>query len=261
MSIILIVIVGLLSGCTGPQITEYFNEEYTANENTILKVSTINGKLEIYSWDGDTVKVDAVKKSRIGQEELDKIDIIVTESNDMIDISAEYTGTRATTPSVDMNIKIPSNVTVESATTSNGAVIIEGVKGDLDAETSNGGIFIDDVDGYVSASTSNGQIEVETTTGVRDLSSSNGGITAQIYDFQKDIKISTSNGAIMVYLNPELHADIELTTSNGQVTISGLTVNLTTSQDKYKAGIIGDGGNLIDIETSNGNIQLLQLDV
>ena len=261
MAIILMLIIGFLTGCTGPQITEYFSEEYIVTENTVLRVSTINGKLEIYSWDGDTVKVDAVKKSRIGQEELDKMEITITELTNLIDISADYTGSRVTTPSVDMNIKIPANVTVESATTSNGQVIINGVKGDLDAETSNGGIFIEDVEGYVSAHTSNGQITVETTTGVRDLSSSNGVITAQIYDFKEDIRISTSNGAIIVYLNHNLHADIQMSTSNGQITISGLTVNLTTSQDKYKAGTIGNGGDLIDIETSNGNIQLSQLEI
>ena len=238
-----------------------FNEEYTIDGNTTLTVSTINGKLEIYSWEGDTVKVDAIKKTRFGQEELNKTEIIVTESAGLIDVEAEYTGTRSTTPSVDINIKIPANVTVETAITRNGQIIISGVTGDLEAETSNGGIFIDNVDGYVSASTSNGLIEVESTTGVRDLSSSNGGITAEIFDFQDDIQISTSNGKIEIYLNPELDADLELRTSNGMVTITGLSVNLTTSEDKYKAGIIGVGGNLIDIETSNGNIQLLQLDV
>jgi DUF4097 and DUF4098 domain-containing protein YvlB len=261
VGIIVLLSVSILSGCTGPQITEYFNEEYTVGKNTVLTVSTINGKLEIYSWDGDTVKVDAIKKSRIGQEELDKMEIIVTETTDLIDIAAEYTGTRAITPSVDMNIKIPANVTVESVSTSNGAVIIDGVMGNLHAESSNGDIYIDNVDGYVSASTSNGLIDVESTTGVRDLSSSNGDISAEIFDFQEDIMISTSNGRIDVYLNPELNASIELSTSNGEVSISGLSVNYTTSEEKYIAGTIGDGEYLIAVDTSNGNIRLLQLDI
>ncbi len=259
-TIFCVFVLSLLSGCVGPQISEFFNEEYSANENTIIRVTTINGQIEISSWDGDTVKVDAVKKTRIGQEELDLTEITVDESNDILEITVEYTGSRVTTPSVDLNIKIPSNVTVETATTSNGQVIINGVKGDIQAQSSNGGIFIEDVDGYVSASTTNGQIDIESTTGVGDISTSNGRISVEISDFQQDIKIETSNGRIQVYVNPDLDADLEMTTSNGDISISSLSLNLTTSEDKYKAGTLGLGGNLIDIETSNGDIELYQLD-
>ena len=258
--IISVLLMGLLSGCVGPQISEFFNEEYNANENTVIRVTTINGQLEISSWDGDTVKVDAVKKTRIGQEELDLTKITVDEFNEILEITVEYTGTRVITPSVDINIKIPSNVTVETATTSNGQVIINGVKGDIQAQSSNGGIFIEDVDGFVSASTSNGQISIKSTTGVGDISTSNGRISVEIFDFQEDIVIDSSNGDIQVYLKPYLNADLKMSTSNGEVSVSGLSLNLTTSEDKYKKGTIGLGGDLIEIETSNGDIELYQLD-
>ena len=42
------------SGCIGSRYTEYFNDEYEVNENTILKVSTINGQIEILGWDEDS---------------------------------------------------------------------------------------------------------------------------------------------------------------------------------------------------------------
>ena len=261
VGIVVVFLAGGLSGCFGPQTTDYFNGEYEANENTILKVTTLNGQIEINAWNGDTVSFNAVKKSSFGQEELDKVEINVIESENQIEIEAKYIGQRTTTPSVDMNIKVPRNVTVDSAKTSNGAVQISGTKGDVKATSSNGAIIIENVDGYVSATTSNGRIEIKGTTGIKDLKSSNLGIYAEVYDFQENISISTSNGNIAVYLNPSLNADIEIKTSNGQISISGLSLDLTISEEKQKVGKLGEGGNKLDVHTSNGNINIYKLDV
>jgi DUF4097 and DUF4098 domain-containing protein YvlB len=158
VGIIVLFVVNGLSGCFGTQSTDYFNEEYEVNENTVLKVTTLNGQIEINTWDGDTVSLNAIKKSSFGQEELDNVEINVIENENYLEIEAKYIGKRMTTPSVDMNIKVPRNVTVDSATTSNGAVKISGTKGDIIASSSNGAIIIENVDGYVSATTSNGRI-------------------------------------------------------------------------------------------------------
>lgn len=259
IGITLLFFISGLSGCFGPQVTEYFDGEYATNENTVLKVTTLNGQVEIYVWDEDTVSLNAIKKSRIGREELEKVEINVVESEDQIEIEAIYTGSRTTTPSVDMNIKVPQYVTVDSVTTSNGAIQLFGTKGDTFAKSSNGAIIIENVDGYVQASTSNGPIEITGTTGIKDLQTSNGVIAAELFDFQENISIQTSNGGITVYMNSSLAADIEMTTSNGHISITGLSVNLTISEEKYKVGKLGGGGNRIDIHTSNGNINLRKL--
>jgi hypothetical protein len=261
VGVVMIFLVGGLTGCFGPQTTDYFNEEYAANENTVLKATTLNGQIEISVWDGDTISFNAVKKSSFDQEELDNIEINVIENENQINIEAIYIGKKTTTPSVDMNIKVPQYVTVDSATTSNGAIQISGTKGDVKAKSSNGAIVIENVDGYVSATTSNGRIEIKGTTGVKNLKSSNLGIEAEVYDFQENISISTSNGNIAVYINPSLNADIEMTTSNGHISIVGLSLNFTISEEKHKSGILGDGGNKISIDTSNGNINMYKLSI
>lgn len=261
IGVILLLLIFILSGCFGPQSTDYFNEEYEVNENTVLRVTTINGQIEINTYDGETVLVNAIKKSSHGQEELDKIEIIVIESEDALDIEAKYFGQKLTIPSVDMNIKVPKNVTVDSVTTSNGAIQISGIKGDVIAKSSNGAIIIEDVDGYVSATTSNGRIEVKGTTGIKDLKSSNLGINAEVYDFKENVTISTSNGGITVYINTSLNANIDMTTSNGQISIKEVILNYITSEEKHIEGILGDGGNTLDIHTSNGNINLFKLEI
>ncbi len=64
-----------------------------------------------------------------------------------------------------------------------------------------------------------------------------------------------------VYINPSLNADIDMTTSNGQITISGISLNMTISEEKHKAGELDDGGNILDLHTSNGNINLRKLEI
>ena len=255
----IMVLVGF-TGCLGGQYTDYFNEEYEANENTVLRVTAFNGQIEVYNWDDDVISLNAIKRSRISQEELDNIDINVDEIADQIEIEALYVGQRITQPSVDMNIKIPSYVTVDTLTTSNGAIIVKDVKGNITAQSSNGEINIENVDGYVTATTSNGRIDIKGTTGINNLQSSNGVINADIYDFQENISISTSNGGIILYINPSLNADIEIETSNGQIVTSGIILSLITNEEKHKIGTLGDGGNKITIKTFNGDINIYELE-
>ena len=260
IAIFLLLLAVGLSGCLGPA-SKNFNNEYEANENTILNVSNINGQIKITSWNDDKVSLDAKISSWRGKNELDNLDIQVDESNNEINIETKYLGQGSVDVTTDMTIKVPNFVTVYTITTSNGEVQISDTKGNITAHSSNGAIKIEDVDGYIKASTSNGRIEIKGTTGISNLHSSNADVYAEVFDFQDNITISTSNGGISVYINPSLDANISMTTSNGKVYISGLSLDLTISEEKRKSGTLGEGGNSIIITTSNGNINLYQLNV
>ena len=247
------------SGCVGPQVTEYFNGSYAANEQTIVTVSNINGQVEITGWDGDNVTVNAVKKSSFGQDELDKIEVNVTSRGNSLNIQTRYSGFSSIQGSVDMNIKVPRTLTIQSVTSSNGAIRIIGTNGDITAVSSNGAILIDTVDGYVSAETSNGRIEVKNTTGIRDLHTSNGAVIVEVADFRDDLSIVTSNGPITVYLNPAVNATIEMRTSNSKITVEGISLDVELLEETHVRGSLGSDGKSLDIHTSNGKIQLIKL--
>lgn len=260
IEIFLLFIIIVLSGCLGVA-TKDFNNEYETNENTVLKITNINGQIIISQWDGDTVTVDATSRSYVGENELNNIEIEVNEDDNLIDIETKYLGTGSVEVSTDMTIKVPSYINIDTVSTSNGGVRISGIKGNTTAHSSNGAVIIQNVNGYVDASTSNGRVEIKDTTGIVNAHSSNGDIYAEIFDFKENITISTSNGRISVYINPILNADIEMTTSNGLVSINGLSLDLTTSEDKHKEGKLGNGGNSIFITTSNGDIDLYELNI
>ena len=260
-----VVFVLLLSGCTelnplGPEITDYFIEEYQTDNISQLRVSTVNGQVELYGWNGSTIAVNAVKRTRRGQEELDKVTISVTEEDDTLVIETFTVSGASTWVSVDMNIKIPSSVTVDQVETTNGAIQLSKVRGDAHLVTSNGAIVVKDLEGYVSASTSNGRITVENTTGVAYLETSNGGITAEVAAILDDLDIMTSNGYIIVSLSEDINAEVALETSNGRISLSGITLTNATYDDNYTTGTLGEGGPTITIDTSNGNITVNKLE-
>jgi hypothetical protein len=259
LGIITIILIGGFSGCVGPQTTDYFNGSYAANEQTILTVTNINGKVEITGWNETNVSVYAVKTSSFGKEELDKIEINVTSFGKYLDIVTKYTGLATIQGGVDISIKVPYIIYIQSVRTSNGAIQITDVKGDLKTSSSNGAIVIENVDGYVSAETSNGRVEVKGTTGIKKIRTSNAAVTAEVADLRDNASINTSNAAVTVYLNPSLNATIEMITSNGEITFEEISLNVELLEETHVLGSLGSGGRRLDIHTSNANIQLIKL--
>ena len=119
---------------------------------------------------------------------------------------------------------------------------------------------ITNVDGYVSASSSNGNVKVKGTTGVSDVSSSNGDVTVEVFDFIEDISISSSNGKVVVYILTTLNATIDLQTSNGDASVTGVTLDKTKDEDKHITGTMNGGGFKISISSSNGDVELKKLE-
>jgi len=244
---LLILISVVFSGCInfdstppGPEVISYFEDEYDADENSILSVSTVNGKISITSWDGEKIALNATKRSKYGEDDLENAEIVVSENGDEINIEIQHS-TPIRSRAVDLVIKIPNNVTVKSVSSTNGAITVE------------------NVDGYVDATTTNGGIEIKGTTGIGNLVSSNGGITAELFDIKEDIDIENTNGGVTLFINPIINASIQISTTNGGITVEGEFITETESTYNSFIGILGSGGNSINVVTTNGGITINEL--
>jgi hypothetical protein len=245
---LILIIVGF-SGCidlgnnsSGPEVRSYFEDEYDASDDTILSVSTVNGGISISSWDGYKIFLNATKKSRNGEDDLDKAEIVVTEDGNKINIEilhAQPIDSRA----VDLDIKIPYNVSVETVI------------------SINGGIFVENVEGYLTATTTNGGIVIKNTTGIDNIISTNGGIIAEIFDIQKDVDIQSTNGGITLKIKSTLNSSIQISTTNGEITVGDDFISVSESSYNSFKGTIGSGGNTINILTTNGGITINELEV
>lgn len=234
-----------LTGCVfrlGDEIFEYEHKKIDVNSNTILTVNNVNGIVKVKGTDNDTISLTIVKQTneRWGEEEFDKVDVIISDQDNMLSIYTEYLENN-THVSVLMYLDVPMFVTVDTLSTVNGAINASNIKGnnpffrttngaitleDLEiegdavhAETVNGLVDIHNVEftdhtGGLFAHTTSGLIVISDVQGFVGATSTNGAITIQdcsgVYD------VITVNGAIDVEI-ADIVEDIEITTLTGTI--------------------------------------------
>jgi len=122
------------------------------------------------------------------------------------------------------------------AKTDSGSIHIRGVNGPIDAHTDNGGIEALEIAGTIDAVTDNGEIDVSQTK-------------------PATICIHSDNGRVRAQLAPEGGYSLHVRTDNGQIEAPPLTKQRSTGHELE--GDIRGGGSVVDIETDNGDIEVL----
>jgi len=162
------------------------------------------------------------------------------------------------------------------ADTSGGSIRLEGVRGDanvktsgghiearqvegkLAAETSGGSIDIQDVSGDLRAETSGGSIHIRGAGGRVDAETSGGGVEAAFTKGNaQGGHLESSAGSVRVSLDPAVDLSIDASSSGGSVRTE-LPLKGTTSRSAFK-GTLGKGGNLLQVHTSAGTVELSAL--
>jgi len=166
--------------------------------------------------------------------------------------------------------------------TSNGAVRVSNFDDNLEAHTSNGAIELTDIGGNAIVTTSNGRVRVDNVRGVLEANTSNSGITARLTGshvshslrlettngpvdltlpagFTSGARVSSSNGSIVLHLPSDTNAHVLARTNNAAITSEfEMKVEGVISKNHLDA-LIGNGGPLLDLATSNGAIRLLRM--
>lgn len=163
--------------------------------------------------------------------------------------------------------------------TSNGAVRLLDIAGEANVETSNSRIEVDRFSGSADLQTSNGAIKVRAAQGQLSANTSNGPIEidGERLDPSRPLKLGTSNGGIRVRLGDRGTPEVRARTSNGPITVSlpssagarlravtsnapvnsDFPLNQVTQKSKHRLeGVIGSGGPLLELTSSNGVIHL-----
>ncbi len=243
---------------TGERYTEEFHQTYQVEEGISLEIHNANGDIRIVSWDEDFVDVYALKKTKIAESELEKAEIICDVGEKMT-VRTEYKDRNARI-SVDYRIKVPKDIEVEIAQTSNGDINVEKTRIEGSIITSNGDIEIKRAEGNLNAKTSNGDIIIDGGLGLSCALTSNGDIKADIIEISKDITVATSNGSVKVRINPELDTYIEMATSLGKLSTHNLDVEVIKKDRNYLKAKLGNGGYLIKATSTLGDVDLYKLD-
>jgi len=275
---------------------EDFHYSYPLKAGGRLSVEGFNGSVEVSVWDQETVDISGTKYART-QEDTHDLKIEVDHSADSVSVRAVRPSLRRGNYGARFAIKVPRGVLLERVTTSNGAirasdgagparlktsnghVEVRRLKGSLNAETSNGPVELDDIDGAVDVRTSNGHIRAEGIRGALDATTSNNSIHAVLDKVDGAVRVQSSNGGIDLSLPPNTQSAVRAHTSNSGITLhlpgevnarlSAGTSNSSISTDfemrmrgeiskNHIEGSIGNGGPLIDLSTSNGQIRIMK---
>ena len=275
---------------------EDFHFSYPLKPGGRLNVDSFNGSVEVSVWDQETVDISGTKYAR-SQEDAHDLKIEVDHSADSVSIRAIRPSMRRGNYGAKFAIKVPRGVVMDHLATSNGAIrIADGagparlktsnghvevsrLKGTLNAETSNGAVELQDIDGAVEVHTSNGHIRAEGIRGALEATTSNNSIHAVLEKVDGGVRLQSSNGGIDLSLPPNAQSAVRAHTSNSGITLhlpgevnarlSAGTSNASISTDfemrlrgeiskHHIEGAIGNGGPLIDLSTSNGQIRIVK---
>jgi DUF4097 and DUF4098 domain-containing protein YvlB len=243
---------------TGDRITVPFRD---ASKPRSLVVKLIQGGITVRGYDGKDAIVQSTSRSgnrrreRTPPDGMHRIDAMsgdldITEDNNAITVNGGITR------SSDVTIQVPSQTSVRVQTLNGGAILIENISGEIEAENMNGAVTVTNASGSVIANSMNGKINValnRVTPG-------------------KSMSFSTMNGTIDVTLPADVKANLKLKTDNGEI-YTDFDVKLDGTShppvvedqrksggryrvkvDKAMYGSINGGGPEMQFVTYNGNI-------
>ena len=228
-------------------------EETLRNQSTIDLDARGNGGVFIRGWDRSDVqmraRVSVWDDSRDAAAQVAKqIQITTTGGRISADGPRDRRGRRGFRDwdddrywTIAYELQVPRKADVRVDAT-NGGIVVEDVRGRIDAHTVNGGIVLGDVNGDIRGETVNGGLRVELADekwdgpGL-DLKTVNGGVSLAVPNgFSGELEARTANGGISV---------------DFPITISGLI-----NSRRQITGTLGSGGSRIRLSAVNGGISI-----
>ncbi len=278
-----------------------FHSTHPLDAGGRVSVESYNGSVEVVGWEQNSVEINGTKYAS-HKYLLDEMKIDVDASAGSVHVRAVRPGDVFRNTGVRFSIRVPRKAVLDMVSTSNGkldvndvegnarlrtsngAIRLVRVKGDVEARTSNGNIEVEDVSGNANLHTSNGSIRAETSRGSFEATTSNGRIVASLKDPANTwpVRLRSSNGHIELTLDTRQVPDVHVSTSNSSILLRmpadvNARVHAHTSRhsgvnsefgelhgdtDHSRGeveGTIGRGGALVDLETSNGSIKITKL--
>lgn len=244
-----------------------------------LRVENSNGKTVLLGEDRENVEVRMVKSARAESEEAAKrlvgaIGVDVDDGGGQLALEVVVPKRWNRHGSANLEIRLPRGLQV-NVFSSNGAIVVSGLRAPVVGRSSNGSICVSDVDGDVDVQTSNGKvscgctcgrlvarssnrkIEISEHSGSVDAMTSNGLIHASVESLGSDgLLLATSNGRIVVELPEKVDADVDLRVDNGVIRNHRELEGASGDRLGRVRGRLGRGGVPIRLRTSNGSISL-----
>lgn len=250
-----------VAGCAVPGQTETRRTSRTVDPGgeADLFVQNVNGDVTVADG-ADTVEIDVTKRTQFGTDLFQEATVESSVRGNQVRVETVLGDIPSgASVSVDLEITLPDGVAVDEVRTRNGDVRAEDVPGDATLRTNNGEAVADGVDGYVNVHSTNGDVRTRSVTGVAGAGTTNGEVDLEVPSIRDNLSVDNTNGGIRVAVPDDIDAEVELRTTNGDVSVAGLDVDVSTGRETFLRGTIGEGGDVISAETTNGDVRLRAL--
>lgn len=236
---------------------ESFHMSHPLKSGGRLSVETMNGSIEVMSWEKDFVDISGVKYGAT-EELVQSIRIDVVATADAIRIRTVPPSGARRGYGANYVLRVPRRVELDRLETSNASVRVDSIIGSARLRSSNGSIKVYRLEGSAEATTSNSSIEVNEVSGGALLRTSNGSIRAE--RVRGPFDATTSNSSIDVRLtDPEPQRPIKLESSNGSITLAvdklnGNDIRAGTSNSSITLRLPSNVGADLRAHTSNSRV-------
>ncbi len=228
---------------------ETFEQTYPFSSRGTVRVSNINGSIDLKATDGNEIRLTAVK-SAATKEDLDDIDLRINADSDSFSLEVRYKRSQTwsgmkdysdANSRVDLTLSVPRGAVLSEIGTVNGRV---------------------DLSGFTNStkiSAVNGQVTAKDMRGSADISTVNGVIVAEFDALTSDDRVSlnTVSGQAKLIIPSDSDATVRANSLNGNISNDfGLKVSDGDFIGRDMSGRLGDGGTQIKLNSVNGSLTI-----
>jgi DUF4097 and DUF4098 domain-containing protein YvlB len=216
-----------------------------------LSLENIDGDIAIYGWERNEVEVTAEKlvprsygrrvrvfslKHMMPQIELDRFEGFVKIR------TKAASGIRGG-GIVNYEVMVPQSIDLKNIIGKEGNIVISDLYGKVFAELERGDVTVKNFSGSLTVSAMVGSVESE------------------LYDLRSEdeVKITTNEGDITIFLQPEVTAHIDAQAPNGSI-LSEFDLKESLPAREVSVEIGGEGGAFLSLSTLKGDIHLKKIE-
>lgn len=240
------------AGCAGPRgpltgrASDEWTRTYTLQDGGQFQIVGGAGTIEVTGGDGPAIEV---KAERIAHAPSDaaaqpipaRIRIVDEVQPDSVVIRNEGLGGVV----VGLQLEVNFHVTLPRSTR-------------VHLRTASGDITVSNMTGAAVASATNGAITAKNMAGGLEARATNGNVTADLSALGKDaVELRTTNGNVSLTLPATADANVDANATNGTIDVQGFPLEATGQGSRRRArGSLNNGGTLVQLASTNGNVAL-----
>jgi hypothetical protein len=238
-----------------------WKREYNVGAKPELKVDTNDARIEIRRG-GPTIQARVVTEGyKIGPG-----DVHIYERQDGGTVSLEVKTPHGPHISfrnryVRVEISVPQNTKLDLHS-GDGSLVVSGIDAAAFLSTGDGRVEVSDFSGPLKAKTGDGSMRISGRFDELNLSTGDGRIECEIRPGSKMSTrwvLRTNDGSLSLRLPANFAAEIEARTGDGHVRVDlPITMKASSQDGHHVRGSINGGGNLLDIQTGDGSIDIRQ---